>query len=78
MIDLNLADPQHVQALLRLKEAGPNNPFLSFLEAEIEDAAARLMKADDMVTIHRLQGRAEALKDLLAAIEESHKVVRRS
>ncbi len=78
MIDLNLVEHQHVQALLRLKEAGSNNQFLSFLEEEIKDAAARLIKADDTVTIHRLQGRAEAFKDLLTAIEESHKVVRRA
>jgi len=78
MIDLNLTDVKHVQALLKIKEAGSANPFIAFLEGEIQDAAARLIKADDTVTIHRLQGRAEAFQDLLAAIEESHKVVKRS
>lgn len=78
MIDLNLADAQHIQSLLKIKEAGSANPFLAFLEGEIKDAAARLIKADDTVTIHRLQGRAEAFQDLLDAIEESPKVVKRS
>ena len=78
MIDLNLVDTQHIQSLLKIKEAGSANPFLAFLEGEIKDAAARLVKADDTVTIHRLQGRAEAFQDLLNAIEESHKVVKRS
>ena len=41
-------------------------------------AKGRLVSATDMVTIHRLQGRAEAFEDLLKAIEESPKVVNRS
>jgi len=78
MIDLNLTDAKHVQALLKIKEAGSANPFVAFLEGEIKKAAARLIQADDTVTIHRLQGRAEAFQDLLSAIEESSKVARRS
>lgn len=78
MIDLNLCKTQQVQTLLKIKEAGPNNPFVAFLESEKQKAAARLLKADDTVAIHRLQGRAEAFEDLLVAIEQSPKVVRRS
>ena len=77
MIDLNLCDPQHAKALLRLKEAS-ETALLSFFKAEAESAKARLVKATDMVSVHRLQGRAEAFEDLLASVEEAAKVVNRS
>jgi|TARA_B110000977_G_scaffold17077_1_gene20811 hypothetical protein len=76
MIDLNLCDPQHVQALLRLKETG-ETALLGLFEAEAELAKARLVSATDTVTIHRLQGRAEAFQDLLTSVEEAMKVVNR-
>jgi hypothetical protein len=45
---------------------------------EVEKALQKLVNADDMVTIHRLQGRVEAFEDLLRAVEESPKVANRS
>jgi len=75
MIDLNSADIQAVKALLRLKEPG-NDALLRLIKAELESAKQKLVKAVDMVQIHRLQGRAEAFEDLLRAVEESPKVVR--
>jgi len=77
MIDLNLCDPQHLKALLRLKETG-ETALLSLFEAEAELAKERLVKATDTVSIHRLQGRAEAFEDLLTSIEEATKVLNRS
>lgn len=77
MIDLNLCDPQHVKALLRLKETG-EAALLGLFKAESELAKARLVSATDMVSIHRLQGRAEAFEDLLTALEEAVKVANRS
>jgi hypothetical protein len=76
MIDLNLCDPQQVKALLRIKETG-QDALLAFFKTEADVAKARLVKATDMVTIHRLQGRAEAFEDLLTSIEEAAKVVNR-
>ena len=76
MIDLNLCDPQQAQALLNIKETG-NDQLPSLLRAEAETAKAKLVIATDMVNIHRLQGRAEAFQDLLKAIEDSTKVVKR-
>ena len=75
MIDLNSADIQAVKALLRLKEPG-NDALLRLIEVELESAKQKLVKAVDMVQIHRLQGRAEAFEDLLKAVEESPKVGR--
>lgn len=77
MIDLNLCDQQQINALLKIKETG-NTAFIALLEEQIEKAVSRLQQADDMVMIHRLQGRCEAFKDLLTAVKESHKVVNRS
>lgn len=76
MIDLNLCDPQQAQALLQIKETG-NDQLPSLLRAEALTAKAKLVIATDMVSIHRLQGRAEAFEDLLKAIEDSPKVVKR-
>jgi hypothetical protein len=76
MIDLNLCDRQQAQALLQIKETG-NDQLPSLLRAEAETAKAKLVTATDTVSIHRLQGRAEAFEDLLRAIEDSPKVVKR-
>jgi hypothetical protein len=77
MIDLNLCDPKHVKALLRLKETG-EAALLGLFKAESELAKARLVSATDMVSVHRLQGRAEAFEDLLTSVEEAAKVANRS
>jgi hypothetical protein len=75
MIDLNLCDKQQAQALLQIKETG-NDQLPSLLRAEAETAKAKLVTATDTVSIHRLQGRAEAFEDLLTAIEDSPKVLK--
>lgn len=77
MIDLNKADVQAVRALSALREPG-NQALLNLISAELEAAKQKLVRAGDMVLIHRLQGRAEALEDLLRATEESAKVLNRS
>jgi hypothetical protein len=77
MIDLNSADPQAIQAVNRLKEPA-GAAFLKLIEAELESAKQKLVRAPDMVSIHRLQGRAEAFEDILKAVEESSKVENRA
>ena len=77
MIDLNQCDSKHVNSLLRVKEAGDTS-LQDLLGELVNMAKGRLVSATDMVTIHRLQGRAEAFEDLLKAIEESPKVLNRS
>ena len=76
MIDLNLCGKQQAQALLQIKETG-NDQLPSLLRAEAETAKAKLVTATDTVSIHRLQGRAEAFEDQIRAIEDSPKVVKR-
>jgi hypothetical protein len=77
MINLNSASRQAIQALNRLREPG-NEALVQFFESQLAEAKQKLVYADDMGMIHRLQGRAEAFEDLLKAIEESQKVVNRS
>tara|TARA_Y100000114_G_scaffold121475_1_gene116670 strand:- start:482 stop:715 length:234 start_codon:yes stop_codon:yes gene_type:complete len=77
MIDLNLCTKQQINGLLRIKETG-DTALKALLEEQIDKTVSRLIQADDMATIHRLQGRCEAFKDLLTAIEDSPKVSNRS
>lgn len=73
MIDLNNADLQAIKALTRLREPG-NEAFLRLIQAELDSAKQKLVHASDMVQVHRLQGRAEALNDLLEAVKDAPKV----
>ena len=73
MINVNSLSVSEVSALNRLREPGVNK-ILTVLENELASTKQKLVYANDMGTIHRLQGRAEAFEDLLNAIEESSKV----
>jgi len=73
MINVNSLSVSEVSALNRLREPGFNK-ILTVLENELASTKQKLVYANDMGTIHRLQGRAEAFEDLLKAIEESSKV----
>ena len=73
MINVNSLSVSEVSALNRLREPGVNK-ILTVLENELASTKQKLVYANDIGTIHRLQGRAEAFEDLLKAIEESSKV----
>ena len=73
MINVNSLSVSEVSALNRLREPGVNK-ILTVLENELASTKQKLVYANDMGTIHRLQGRAEAFEDLQKAIEESSKV----
>ena len=73
MINVNSLSVSEVSALNRLREPGVNK-ILTVRENELASTKQKLVYANDMGTIHRLQGRAEAFEDLLKAIEESSKV----
>ena len=73
MNNVNSLSVSEVSALNRLREPGVNK-ILTVLENELASTKQKLVYANDMGTIHRLQGRAEAFEDLLKAIEESSKV----
>ena len=77
MIDLNQCDSQHVNSLLRVKEAGDTS-LQDLLGELVNMAKGRLVSATDMVTVHRLQGRAEAFADLLEAAKDAAKVENRA
>ena len=75
MINVNKLDSLEISALNRLREPGIDK-VLTILQGELEDTKQKLVYANEMGIIHRLQGRAEAFEDLLKAIEESQKVVK--
>jgi hypothetical protein len=76
MINVNSLSVSEISALNRLREPGVNK-LLTVLENELASTKQKLVHADEMGIIHRLQGRAEAFEDLLKAIEESPKVKER-
>jgi len=61
MINVNSLSASEISALNRLREPGVNK-ILTVLENELASTKQKLVYANDMGTIHRLQGRAEALK----------------
>lgn len=77
MINLNNADSQGLAALSRLKEQG-NEALLRLIGLEVEAATQLLIKATDMATVHRLQGRVGAFTDLFEAADEARTMVTRA
>ena len=75
MINVNKLSSSEITALNRLREPGIDK-ILKVLQDELESTKQKLLYANEMDIIHRLQGRAEALEDLLKAVEESQKVVK--
>jgi hypothetical protein len=75
MINVNKLDSSEISALNRLREPGINKVIM-ILQGELEATKQKLVYANEMDIIHRLQGRAEAFEDLIKAIEESQKVVK--
>jgi len=75
MINVNKLDSSEISALNRLREPGINK-VITILQGELEETKQKLVYANEMDVIHRLQGRAEAFEDFVKAIEESQKVVK--
>jgi len=73
MIDVNRFDKRALDALVRLKE--PHMKwFLDLVDSELEDAKRKLVYTGETDALRRLQGRAEALEDVLRAVEDASKV----
>lgn len=66
-------DRQHMQALQRCK-LDENGALLDLFRKKLEETKESLILADDLVRIHRLQGRAEVLSDFLEAVERSPEI----
>lgn len=67
-------DRQQIQALMRCK-LPENEMLLKLFALALEETKSALIRADDPVRIHRLQGRAEALSDFLEAVEKSPEIL---
>lgn len=66
-------DRQHMQALNRCR-LDENGALLDLFRKKLEETKQSLIIADDLVRIHRLQGRAEVLSDFLEAVEKSSEI----
>ena len=64
MINVNKLSSSEITALNRIREPGINQ-VLKVLQDELESTKQKLVYANEMDVIHRMQGRAEALEDLL-------------
>ena len=69
-------EKRHVAALLKCRQP-ENEALLSLFKIKLEETKASLIEADDLNRIHRLQGRAEALRDFLEAVEQAPSVLER-
>ena len=67
---------QHIQALVRCK-LQENEALLELFSEKLEEVKESLIQVEDPVLIHRLQGRAEVLRDFLEAVERSSEIVDR-
>lgn len=67
---------QQIQALMRCK-LPENAILLELLTLRLEETKKSLIKAEDMLRVHRLQGRAEILQDFLEAVEKSSEIMGR-
>jgi len=67
-------DPQHIQALVNCKL---HNPVLvTLLQAKLDEVKTLLISADED-RVHRLQGKAQMLSDLLEALEIAPTILNR-
>lgn len=70
MLNLNTLSEQEIQALAQVSLVAQGK-VLQILADTADDIRRQLVRADDMVLIHRLQGRAEMLDALIAAVKDA-------
>jgi len=73
MINLNDLDEKEIYALAQVTLIA-NGKVLEVLEKLADNLKTQLVRADDMVRIHRLQGRVEQLEALGTAIRKAVKL----
>lgn len=67
------ADRREIQALQKCRNP-ENADLIALFKSKLEETKVSLVEADDAVRIHRLQGRAQVLKDFLEAVEKSSSI----
>lgn len=71
----NKTDRQHIQALRECKLA--NGKLIELFNSVLVETKNQLVRCDDVMRIHRLQGQASILEDFLEAVEKSQEVLER-
>jgi hypothetical protein len=73
MLNVNELTADERRSLARLKQIGGERVLEVILKFASKDVD-KLKKATEMVIIHRLQGRVEALEDLIQAASDAAKL----
>lgn len=68
---LTNATLQQLEAMNRVRSAPELDGVKTLIEQYLNDTLSALVKADDNVTVYRLQGRVAALQDFLDSVEQS-------
>ncbi len=67
---------KHLQALNRCRNP-ENEALISLFKQKLDEVKTALVEADEPMRIHKLQGRAEVLRDFLRAVEDAPSVLER-
>lgn len=68
---------QDYKALARIAQSQDGQRLLAILKAEREECRDQLERLPDPVQLHRRQGSADTLKDIIEKLTEARKVVDR-
>lgn len=74
---LGNATHQQLEAMNRLRAAPELEGVKTLLQSQLNDTMSALVKADDQVTVYRLQGRVAMIQDFLESMEKVPDVMNR-
>jgi hypothetical protein len=74
---LGKATNQQLEAMNRLRAAPELEGVKTLLQSQLNDTMSALVKADDQVTVYRLQGRVAMIQDFLESLEKVPEVMNR-
>lgn len=74
-MNLFMPHDQDRQSLQALHNCRMQEKLIEMFRRALSDTKDALVKADDPSHVYRLQGRAKALEDFLAAVEKSGEVL---
>ena len=72
---LGNANTQQVEAMNRLRAAPELEGVKTLMQAYLDDTLSALARADDQVTVYRLQGRVAMVQDFLESMEQAPKTL---
>jgi len=74
---LGNATIQQLEAMNRLRATPELEGVKTLLQSYLDDTLSALVKADDSLTVHRLQGRVAMIQDFLESIDQAPETLNR-